>query len=202
MKKESLFRATAAALFVTGVSISGYHRRKADKEGGEEVSLREEGLPTVIALRGSGLAFALSLTSYVLNPRWMRWSSLELPSGIRWAGAGIGAATLPIHWWIFESIGKNITPTVETREKHELVTNGPYRWVRHPLYTSGFTFFLSLSLVAANWFMGLASLSALLLILARLPKEEEKLIERFGDEYREYMKRTGALVPRLKARDE
>jgi protein-S-isoprenylcysteine O-methyltransferase Ste14 len=57
-----------------------------------------------------------------------------------------------------------------------------------------------LSLVAANWFMGLASLSVLSMLLVRLPKEEEKLIERFGDEYREYIKRTGRLLPKLKAR--
>ncbi len=52
--------------------------------------------------------------------------------------------------------------------------------------------------LAANWFMGLASLSALLMLLVRLPKEEAKLIERFGDEYREYMRRTGSFFPRLK----
>lgn len=85
---------------------------------------------------------------------------------------------------------------METREEHELVTGGPYRWVRHPLYAVGSSFFVSLSLVAANWFMGLSSLSVL---LVRLPKEEEKLIERFGDEYRQYMKRTGRLLPGLKA---
>ncbi len=61
----------------------------------------------------------------------------------------------------------------------------------------GTSFFVSLSLVAANWFMGLASLSVLVMLIVRLPKEEEKLIERFGDEYREYMKRTGRLLPKI-----
>ena len=55
-----------------------------------------------------------------------------------------------------------------------------------------------MSLLAANWFMGLASLSVLMMLLIRLPKEEEKIIERFGDEYREYMKRTGRFLLRLK----
>jgi protein-S-isoprenylcysteine O-methyltransferase Ste14 len=58
--------------------------------------------------------------------------------------------------------------------------------------------FGSLSLLAANWFMGLASLVALMMLMVRAQKEEEKLIERFGDEYREYMKRTGSLLPKLK----
>jgi protein-S-isoprenylcysteine O-methyltransferase Ste14 len=61
----------------------------------------------------------------------------------------------------------------------------------------GTTFFASLSVLAANWFMGLVSLSVLVMLLVRLPKEEEKLIERFGEEYREYMKRTGQLLPRF-----
>ena len=99
---------------------------------------------------------------------------------------------------VLRTLGKNITSTVETREEHELVTSGPYRWVRHPLYTVGTSFFVSLSIVAANWFMGLASLMGLVMLLIRLPKEEEKLIERFGDEYRSYMKRTGRLLPRIK----
>ncbi len=128
----------------------------------------------------------LSVVAYLLNPRWMKWYSLSLPTWLRWSGAGLGAVCLPLSYWVFSTIGKNITPTVGTREDHELVTSGPYRWVRHPLYSMGTTFFVSLSVLAANWFMGLVSLSALLMLLARLPKEEAKLIERFGDEYREY----------------
>ena len=198
MKEESAFRSTAAALIVAAGSISGYYRHRAERAGGDEISaLEEEGLPTAVALRSSGLALMLSVLAYVLNPRWMRWSSLTLPSWLRWSGAGLGAATLPLAYWVFHTLGKNITPTVETREKHELVTGGPYRWVRHPLYTVGSSFFASLGLVAANWFMGLASVVVLVMLMVRLPKEEEKLIERFGDEYRAYMKRTGRLLPRI-----
>ncbi len=198
MKKESVFRRITAALFVSASSISAYHRHKAERASREEISLREEGLPTAIALRASGLALVLSVIAYILNPRWMRWSKLDLPAWLRWTGAGLGAATLPLSYWVFSSIDKNITPTVSTRKDHELVTSGPYRWVGHPLYSVGTTFFASLSVLAANWFMALSSFAVLLMLLVRLPKEEEKLIERFGDEYKEYMKRTGRFLPRLK----
>lgn len=107
---------------------------------------------------------------------------------------------MPLALRVFRAIGTNTTPTVETREKHELVTTGPYRWVRLPLYTVGTMLFGPLSLLAANWFMGLASLVVLVMLMVRSRKEEEKLIERFGDEYREYMKRTGGLLPKLKIR--
>ena len=127
----------------------------------------------------------------------MAWSSVRLPVRVRWAGAVLAAATLPLSWWVFESLGRNVTPTVATRAQHELVTAGPFRWVRHPLYATGTAFFASLSVVAANWFMGLTSLCVLAMLLVRLPEEEGRLLERFGGEYAEYMERTGRLLPRL-----
>jgi protein-S-isoprenylcysteine O-methyltransferase Ste14 len=198
MRRESIFGSVTAALLVTAAAISGYHRHRAEQAGEDEISLQGEGLTTAVALRSSGLVLMLSVVAYLVNPRWMRWSSLDLPAPLRWSGAGLGAVSLALTLWIFRTIGKNITSTVETREEHELVTGGPYRWVRHPLYTVGTSFFVSLGIVAANWFMGLASLSVLVMLLIRLPKEEEKLIERFGDEYRAYIERTGRLLPRIK----
>ncbi len=111
MKEESAFRSTAAALMVAAASISGYHRHRAERAGGDEISpIEEEGLPTAVALRTSGLALMLSVMAYVLNPRWMRWSSLALPSWLRWSGAGLAAASLPLVYWVFHTLGKNITP--------------------------------------------------------------------------------------------
>ena len=195
-RRESVFRAIAAALFAAVFSISGYHRHRAQRAGGS-VSLAAEGAPTVVALRLSGLALWLSVVAYLLNPRWMRWSQLRLPVGLRWLGAALGAATLPLSLWLFRSLGTNITPTVATRDDHALVTSGPYRWVRHPLYSTGTLLFASLALLAANWFIGAMSLVVLALLLLRLPKEEAALIARFGDDYRAYMARTGRLLPRL-----
>jgi protein-S-isoprenylcysteine O-methyltransferase Ste14 len=197
MRRESVFRTITAALLVTAAAISFYHRHRAEQAGRGEISLQEEGLPTAVALRSSGLVLMLSVVAYLINPRWMRWSSLNLPALLRWSSAWLGTVFLVLALWIFRTIGRNITSTVETREEHELVTDGPYHWVRHPLYTVGTSFFMSLGMVAANWFMWLASLVVLVMLLIRLPKEEEKLMERFGDEYRAYMDRTGRLLPRI-----
>ncbi len=198
MGDERKYRAATAVLLASTLTISGYHRHRADSAGGRVgTSWREEGLPVAIGLRISGLALLLTVAAYLIHPRWIRWSRVDLPASVRWSGAGLGAANLPLAFLVLRSLGKNITPTVSTRENHELVTDGPYRWVRHPLYTVGASFFVSLSLLASSWFMGLVSIAALLMLLLRLPKEEAKLIERFGDEYRGYMKRTGRLLPRL-----
>ena len=199
VRDERIFRRVAAVLLVSAFSISGYHRHKAERAGEERSpAWQEEGLLVAVGLRSAGLALMLSVAAYVLSPRRMEWSRLDLSPWLRWSGAGLGAASLPLAYWVFSSIGANITPTVTTRRDHELVTDGPYRWVRHPPYSVGSTFWISLSLLAANWFMGLASVAVLVMLLVRLPKEEARLIERFGDEYRAYTERTGCLLPRLR----
>ena len=152
----------------------------------------------ILALRGSGLALWLSVLISLIAPRWMRWARLPLPDWLRWTGAGLGTALLPLEYWMFQSLGTGITPTVATRADHQLVTHGPYRWVRHPLYTIGTGVFLAQSLISANWVVAILSVLTLRLLLLRLPKEEAQLIERFGDEYRQYMERTGRLLPRLR----
>jgi len=195
---ETIFRLIAAAIVIVAISISLYHRLKAHKAGGS-VSRKEEGMPILILLRLAGLAAWLSLLAYLINPRWLDWAVLPLPAWARWFGVGLGITALPLLYWLFSSIGLNITDTVTTRKSHTLVTHGPYRWVRHPLYTVGATLFISMGLLASNWFIIITSLVALGLLMLRLPKEEAMLLKAFGDEYREYMKRTGALLPRLKS---
>ncbi len=128
----------------------------------------------------------------------MRWAQLPLPLWLRWTGAGLGTALLPLEFWMFRSLGAGITPTVATRADHRLVTHGPYRWVRHPLYSIGTGVFLAQSLISANWFVAVLSGFALRLLLLRVPQEEAQLIARFGDDYRQYMQHTGRLLPRVR----
>jgi protein-S-isoprenylcysteine O-methyltransferase Ste14 len=84
------------------------------------------------------------------------------------------------------------------REEHQLVTQGIYKWVRHPLYSVAALFFLSFALIAANGFIAAAIIVVFFFLLLRLPQEEERLIEHFGDDYREYMVQTGRFLPRMK----
>lgn len=191
-----MFRFFALAIFAAGVSIGFYYRYKAEKAG-EPISWNEEGMSVMVLLRLFGLIGWLSVITYLINPDWMKWSEISLPDWARWIGVVTGAISVPLLYWLFKSIGKNITQTVKTRKKHELVTTGPYRWVRHPLYSVGTLLFLSFALISSNWFIGLMTLMSLVMLMVRLPKEEMNLIERFGDEYKDYMRRTGRLIPRL-----
>ncbi len=84
-----------------------------------------------------------------------------------------------------------------SRNGQRIVTDGPYRWVRHPLYSVGTVFWMALSLVLANWAILLMSVLIFVLIVRRTRIEEEKLIEAFGERYRGYRTRTGRFIPRL-----
>ncbi len=195
---ENLFRISAALILVLAISISGYFRRKADRISGEKVSTKDEGRPIFLALRLGGLFLWFSPLIYAINPAWMAWSKIGLPDWLRWIGVGVGFLSLALITWMFRSIGTGITPTVATRKEHKLSTSGPYRWIRHPLYSFGTLAFLSLGLIADSWFIVLLAVLAFILLATRTPNEEAHLIEKFGDEYREYMKRTGRYLPRLK----
>jgi len=100
-------------------------------------------------------------------------------------------------YWTLFSLGKNLTDTVVIRAKATLVTHGPYGWVRHPFYVTAALLMASVTLLTANWLIGVTSLIVLALLVVRTPQEETMLIERFGQQYRDYMAKTGRFIPRI-----
>lgn len=194
MTDESVFRLLAAALCVLALPMSAYYRR-ASVRSDEKISRREEGLVIMILLRFFGFCAAIGVLMYLINPAWIGWSTLQLPIWLRYVGVGLGVVTVPMLYWVFHSLGSNLTDTVEMRNKHTLVTHGPYRWVRHPLYLVGTLFWIGVSLVSASWFVGLMSLLSFAAVVIRTPIEEAKLIQRFGEDYQQYRKRTGRFLP-------
>lgn len=194
---ENMFRFSAIAIFLIGAGISSYYRRRADRETGEKVSPRSEGLPVMIALRVFGLSLWLSVLAYMLNPAWMAWSQIDLPLWLRWTGLGFGVLAILLAYWVFSNLGNNVSPSVATRREHRLVTSGPYRWVRHPLYSMGMLSYLGFAMLSANWVIAVLSIAVFVVLNIRLPQEEASLIEKFGDEYRQYMQRTGRFLPKL-----
>ncbi len=196
MSEESTFRAVALAIFVSLFLIGMYHRIRA-RQPDEKISRKEEGRPIMILLRLFGLGFWMGVIVSLIHPPWMGWSTFPLSPWFRWTGATLGAVSVPVFYWVFTSLGKNVTDTVVTRKGAALVTHGPYRWVRHPLYSVAALFLPAFGLLLANWFILLMGMLGLILLAIRTPIEEAKLIEKFGDEYREYMKCTGRFIPRL-----
>ena len=192
-----MFRWIVLVVLVANIGISGYYRRKARRLG-ETIGRKEEGALLIMMRLVFTLPLLLSLLAFVINPSWMAWSSVAVPVWVLWMGAGLGVGIVPLTYWVFRTIGRNISETVLTKKTHELVTDGPYRWVRHPLYTVGTLLLTALSLLTANWFIALMTVLAIVMVVAVvIPREEANLIETFGDAYRAYKKRTGMLLPGL-----
>jgi protein-S-isoprenylcysteine O-methyltransferase Ste14 len=194
---EYIFRILAALILFTGIGISSYFRSKADRDTGEKISRKADGSAMMTIIKLGGLVLWLSPLVYLINPGWMAWSKIGLPEWVRWLGVGSGILCVALIYWLFSSIRSGITATSATRAEHKLVTSGPYRWVRHPLYTVGSSMFISFGIMADNWFIAVLGILAFISMAVRTPKEEANLIEKFGNEYREYMKQTGRFLPKF-----
>jgi protein-S-isoprenylcysteine O-methyltransferase Ste14 len=196
MDHDSALRAVVIGVMLLVLPFGLYHRLKSQSTG-EKLDRRQEGLFILATLRPLGAVYWLSVLAWMINPRWMEWSALVLSVWLRWAGviAMLTGAALVV--WTFRTLGTNLTDTVVTRQTHTLVVHGPYRWIRHPLYSSAALFIAAISLAAANWFFFAIGVALLTILIVRTRTEEQNLVARFGDSYERYMKRTGRFVPRV-----
>jgi protein-S-isoprenylcysteine O-methyltransferase Ste14 len=187
-------RAVLGAGFVVVIAITLYHRIKswASKEA---LDRRQEGLFILATLRPAGLLLWLGVMAYLVNPAWMAWSSLPLPMWFRWTGVAVYAVGTGLLTWTLRCLGVNLTDTVVTRQVHTLVTRGPYRWVRHPLYDAMALLTVAVAIIAANWFILLTGAVVFALLAIRSRTEETNLLARFGEPYRAYKESTGRFVP-------
>lgn len=197
MDENLIFRIIVIAMMLSAFTVSAYHRRKAQQSSGDEIDRRKEGDFIMIALRiGGGLIWLLIL-AYMIYPPAVAWATIPLPSWLRWLGVLGGFTAVILLIWMFRSLGMNITDTVVTRKEHSLVTHGPYRWIRHPLYTFGALLFLSLSLVTQIWLIPLLAIPTMAILVQRTSIEEKTLQNRFGEQYIQYSERTGRFFPRF-----
>ena len=148
-----------------------------------------------------GYVFFLLLAAVVLD-FWFQGGNLPrfafpVPGWLRWAGLGLGIISVGLFAWTHTILGRFWSPYLQLRPGHRLIADGPYARIRHPMYSAILGWMMSLGLVTANWIpFVFAALSALNFML-RIQGEEKMLLQQFGDEYREYMRRTGRFLPAL-----
>ena len=195
MSDDQLFRAILLAGFVVLTPVGIYHRLKSRTD--EKLDRRQEGPFILVTLRLLGIVGMLGVITYLASPSWMVWAALQLPLWLRWMGVGFGIIAGLLFVWTLINLGKNLTDTVVTRKEHTLVTTGPYRWIRHPFYTSAALMVPASFFATANWFFLVVGCVLFLLLVIRTRKEEANLIARFGDAYRDYVKQTGRFLPHL-----
>ena len=111
-----------------------------------------------------------------------------------------GVATMVAALWLFRrshvDLGRNWSISLQVREQHALVKTGIYRLIRHPMYSSFFLLGVAQMLLLPNWFAGVVGIAGAGLLFAfRVRREEQMMLESFGDDYRSYMAQTKRIIP-------
>ncbi|OHV83887.1 protein-S-isoprenylcysteine O-methyltransferase [Ensifer sp. LCM 4579] len=112
----------------------------------------------------------------------------------------IGTVAFLAAMWVFrrthKALGRNWSITLEIRDRHELISSGPYAFVRHPMYTSFLLMAIGQAFLLPNWVGGLAGLAGFaVLFFLRVDEEERMMLETFGSQYRAYMEKTKRIIP-------
>jgi protein-S-isoprenylcysteine O-methyltransferase Ste14 len=150
----------------------------------------------VTAIGGIGLVL------YLLAPPWWTWTRLPLGEWTQWLGIVIGIVPLFYLVWVHRHLDTQWSIALELQEDHKLVTSGPYRRVRHPMYLGIFVYTIGLILISSDLLVLVFFAFSISANYWRIPREEQMMIDEFGDEYREYMKRSGRLLPRFRRSEE
>ena len=133
-------------------------------------------------------------------PGWLSWlSGRWLPASVVWpsAGAAITVVGLALTVWARQGLGANWSATVAVKQDHELVLTGPYRYVRHPIYSGLLLAFVGAALARGDWRGMLAVPIAGLALRRKWRLEERFMVETFGAAYSDYAARTPPVIPRI-----
>jgi protein-S-isoprenylcysteine O-methyltransferase Ste14 len=189
------FRFAFLFLLLATMAVGAWYRIRAHTS--ERLDRRQEGLFILIFLRLAGFAFWTVMLWWIIQPAPFSRFHLELPVWLRWAGVAVFAMSIAWIRYVFRSLGRNLTDTVVTRKEATLITHGPYRWVRHPLYATLLPLGLAICLIQRSWLPAALIVPVFLALWLRTSKEEQNLLARFGKQYHDYMQRTGRFLPRL-----
>jgi protein-S-isoprenylcysteine O-methyltransferase Ste14 len=191
------FKLAFGGAFVFAAIVATRTARLASRTHGAPLNQLAHEVRGLIFLRAAlGLVFYGALTGWLIRSEPIPGASLPVPTSIRWVAV---ALLLPVLWFYAAScraLGANYRGGVGLYDDHTLVTSGPYRYVRHPIYVSFIALMLLISLLSANWLVGLPGLLLVVSIAAaRIPIEERQLRERFGPAWEEYRDHTSLILP-------
>lgn len=152
----------------------------------------QENLLLFLALLGM---FILPLLG-VFTP-WFEFAAYDLPNWMDWLGTVFFVLAIWLFWCSHADLGLNWSASLEIREKHSLVDTGVYRYIRHPMYAAFWLWGIAQALLLHNWIYGLSYLiSFLSMYIRRVPQEEQMMLDTFGEQYQEYMRSTGRVIPK------
>ncbi len=168
------------------------HQRRARKTPvTQRPDTTRERILLAISLCGLGIAPLI----YVVTDG-PRFANYPFHAALGWLGALVFLLALILFFFTHRTLGRSWSVTLEVREAHTLVTDGVYRYVRHPMYAAFWLWALAQALLLPNWVAGLAGLIGFGILFAfRIGREEAMMVEAFGDEYRAYRARTKRIIP-------
>ncbi|HEY3858346.1 MAG TPA: isoprenylcysteine carboxylmethyltransferase family protein [Gammaproteobacteria bacterium] len=149
--------------------------------------------------RGPVLVGLILAVILLLAPGWlgsfMGQRFLPGTDALYFPGLALLSLGVCFGFWARHTLGTNWSGRVTIKQDHELVTGGPYRWVRHPIYT-GVLFAYAGSVLALGRVGGIFAIAIMLMIFARKISLEEKMLDQhFGERYAAYRRGTHALIP-------
>ncbi|MBN2085739.1 MAG: isoprenylcysteine carboxylmethyltransferase family protein [Anaerolineales bacterium] len=174
-----------------GQSSWSVEKEAVKREGAWSILLRPLGFLALLALVGL----------YAFIPGEPDWLILPLPVWLRGLGVVLGAFGLLYLIWVHYTLREYWSTVLQLRKAHALITAGPYRWIRHPMYSALMVCFFSLALISAAWPLLLLAALTLPFFYRVTVKEERMMIGQFGEEYRAYRERTGRFLPRAMGPD-
>jgi len=130
---------------------------------------------------------------------WFNFAEINRPGWLGFAGFAVLIFGNWLLWKAHKDLGKHWSSTVQIKSEQSLVTQGIYQVLRHPIYSAHVLWGFAQALMLPNWLTGWMSLPLIILVfMLRIPNEEKMMVDQFGDEYRNYMEKTGGLFPRFK----
>lgn len=204
---EIFFKIAFFVIFFSFAYVMTAYSKKA-KAGKEDKTTRmkmhnENEVPLLLKLRTIfGIPFYLGILVWTFAPKFMAWSAIPLPVWVRWAGLGLGIFAIILNAWshktLSEKLGADFDPAMRLLKVPALVTEGPYARMRHPIYLAFLLMQTTVLFLTSNWLIGFSGLAIIISVIAiRVPEEERLLIEQFGEQYQNYMKHSGSLLPKI-----
>lgn len=203
MTTESTFRLAFVVLLAALFAMRFYFMLKVRRSGGrltpDQKAVEREGGRGVFIIRVVVFVLLIVfLVMYIISMAWIDLFSFPLPVWLRWAGFGLSLLSVAFWTWTQIHLDTQWSAQLQLRQEHHLVTSGPYARIRHPLYSAMFGWAAALGLLTANWIFAAMAVLSIAGTVVRVPKEEQMMLETFGDEYKAYMQRTGRFFPRLR----
>ena len=202
MAMDPFFRISFLVLWATFSIVRIYYGRKTKTHD----SLAEIQEKLITAGRDMSKGFMIltaiitavggvGLILYLLSPPWWTWTRFPLGDWIQWIGVIVAIPPIFFLIWVHRHLDTQWSIALEMQEDHRLITSGPYNRVRHPMYLGIFVYTIGLILIASDLLVLLFFGFSIWVNYLRIPDEEQMMIDEFGDEYLEYMKRSGKLLP-------